>query len=662
MDMKKFGLLGLAWAVSICTFADLRMPKIFGDNMVLQRNQPILIWGWSGPGEKITVQFNHQEMSVQATPGTQDNKWMVKLNPEQAGGPYELVVKGGNGIITFKNVLVGEVWVCSGQSNMEMPIEGWGRINHYQEEIAAADYEQIRHFKVPNTVSSTPAEDIKGGEWKICSPANAGDFTAVGYFFARELYERLHVPIGLINTSWGGTMVETWTSRTAFENSDEFKTMINSMPVFNIDSFASARRATALAKVALLQGALEKKEVTITWSGENIDDSKWKTMKIPGFWEGQGMGLEDLDGEVWFRKTVTLSKEDEGKEASLQLATIDDNDVSFVNGVRVGGTNGYAVPRKYIIPAGILKEGKNLIAVQVFDYGGGGGIYGDSANLKLSVGNHEFFLAGDWRFRIANVYTGSVSPNSYPTLLFNGMLYPLIPYTIKGAIWYQGETNAGRAYQYRKAFPLMITDWRNHWGEGDFPFYFVQLASFDASGGNSNKGSGWAELREAQTFTLSLPNTGMAITTDIGTPKDIHPKDKQDVGKRLAAIALSQQYGIKMEYSGPVYQSMKIIGDTIVLSFGHSGSGLMAKNNNGLLSGFEMAGEDQQFHPAKATIDGNQILVSVGGLAHPVAVRYAWADDAGEANLFNIDGFPAGSFRTDHWKGITEGNKYSIGN
>ena len=660
--MKKIGLLGLAWAVSICSFADLRMPKIFGDNMVLQRNQPILIWGWSGPGEKITVRFNHQEMSVQPTPGPADNKWMVKLNAEQAGGPYELVVKGANGIITFRNVLVGEVWVCSGQSNMEMPIEGWGRINHYQEEIAAADFEQIRHFKVPNTVSSTPAEDIKGGEWKICNPANAGDFTAVGYFFARELYERLHVPIGLINTSWGGTMVETWTSRSAFENSDEFKTMINSMPVFNIDSFASARRATALAKVALLQGALEKKEVTITWSSENIDDSKWKTMRIPGFWEGQGMGLEDLDGEVWFRKTLTLSKEDAGKEASLQLATIDDNDVSFVNGVRVGGTNGYSVPRKYIIPAGILKEGKNLIAVQVFDYGGGGGIYGDSANLKLSVGNHEFFLAGNWRFRIANVYTGSVSPNSYPTLLFNGMLYPLIPYTIKGAIWYQGETNAGRAYQNRKAFPKMITDWRNHWGEGDFPFYFVQLASFDASGGNSNKGSGWAELREAQTFTLSLPNTGMAITTDIGTPKDIHPKDKQDVGKRLAAIALSQQYGIKMEYSGPVYQSMKIIGDTIVLSFGHTGSGLMAKNNNGLLSGFEMAGEDQQFHPAKATIDGNQILVSAAGLAHPVAVRYAWADDAGEANLFNIDGFPAGSFRTDHWKGITEGNKYSIGN
>jgi sialate O-acetylesterase len=661
IKIKKIGLFSLLGMFLISAHANVRLPKIFGDNMVLQRNQPISVWGWADPNETITISFHEQRLTFRPDAGSELGKWAFSLNAEQAGGPYELVISGNNTVV-FKNVLVGEVWVCSGQSNMEMPIEGWGKVNNYQQEIAAANYDQIRHFKVPNTIATNPKEDLSGGDWKICSPSTAGDFSALGYFFARELYNQLHVPIGLINTSWGGTNIETWTSRPAFEHSDEFRTMIDGMQIMNIDSLAGLRKQGVLAHIAALQGPLETKELTDTWSGKDIDDRQWKTMKIPGLWEGQGLGLEDLDGTVWFRKTIILSSVDSGSPASIDLAMIDDDDISYVNGIKIGATDGYNISRKYQVPAGILKAGKNVIAVRVLDHGGGGGIYGDSANLKLSVGAHVFSLAGEWAFRVADVLPGTLSPNSYPTLLFNSMLNPLIPFAIKGVIWYQGEANAGRAYQYRKAFPLMITDWRKHWGQGDFPFYFVQLASFNAGAENNSKGSPWAELREAQTLALSLPNTGMAVTTDIGNPVDVHPKNKQEVGRRLGAIALNQLYGKKMEYSGPLYKSMKISGNKISISFTHLGGGLLVKDKEGLLKGFEIAGADQQFHPCIANIDGDQVVLYLQGLNQPVAARYAWANNAGDANLFNRDGFPAVSFRTDQWKGVTEGAKYSFGN
>jgi len=329
--------------------------------------------------------------------------------------------------------------------------------------------------------------------------------------------------------------------------------------------------------------------------------------------------------------------------------------------VKVGATNSYNAHRKYTIPAGVLKEGKNTIAIRVEDTGGGGGIYGEASDMKLTIGDNVISLAGDWFFKVEEISgdASSVGPNSYPTLLFNAMVNPLIPYAIEGVIWYQGEANAGRAYQYRKAFPLMITDWRKHWNEGNFPFYFVQLASFNAANGNSKTGSTWAELREAQTMTLSLPNTGMAVTTDIGNSTDIHPKNKQDVGKRLAAIALHNVYKKDIVYSGPMYKSMKVEGSKINIYFTNTGSGLIAKN--GELKGFEIAGNDEQFYPAKATIEGDHVVVSSDSVSNPVAVRFGWMDDAGEDNLFNKEGFPAAPFRTDNRKGITEENKFAIG-
>jgi sialate O-acetylesterase len=328
--------------------------------------------------------------------------------------------------------------------------------------------------------------------------------------------------------------------------------------------------------------------------------------------------------------------------------------------VKVGETNSYNQHRKYSIPAGVLKSGKNFISVRVEDTGGGGGIYGDSASMKLTIDGNVISLAGNWKFKAEQVYgnTTSVGPNSYPTLLFNAMVSPLIPYAFEGAIWYQGEANAGRAYQYRKAFPLMITDWRKHWNAGDFPFYFVQLASYNAGNGNSKNGSAWAELREAQTMTLSLPNTGMAVTTDIGNSTDIHPKNKQDVGKRLAAIALHNVYKKDVVYSGPMYQSMKVSGNKIIISFTNIGGGLTSKNSE--LKGFEISGLGGQFYPAVATIDNNRVIVESEMVKYPAAVRFGWKDDAGEDNLFNKEGFPASPFRTDKWKGITEGQKFRI--
>ena len=654
--MRKILLLLTLISTCYSLLADVSLPNFFGDNMVLQRDKPIPVWGWASPKEKITVQFDHQTKTTKAD---KSGKWMIKLDDENAGGPYALIIKGKN-TINFNNVMVGEVWICSGQSNMEMPIEGWGKINNYEKEIAAANYPLIRHIKVPNTISSTPQDNIPKADWKVCSPETAGDFTAAGYFFARELYNKLKIPVGLINTSWGGTMVETWTSRQAFENSDEFKEMIATMPQLNLDSMAKIKKEESLKRIEALQGSMDNIDAT-NWNEPTTNDNAWPQMHLPNFWETQQLG--DMDGIVWFRKTITLSAEDAGKAATLELAMIDDNDVTYVNGTKVGSTAAYNAKRNYPVEPGILKEGKNVIAVRVDDTGGYGGIYGDSADMKLTIGNHAIPLYGAWHFKVEKITGGSASigPNSYPTLLFNAMLNPLIPYAFRGVIWYQGETNAGRAYQYRKAFPLMITDWRKRWNDGDFPFYFVQLASFNADNGNSNNGSTWAELREAQVKTLSLPNTGMAVITDIGDSSNIHPKDKQDVGKRLAAIALHNVYGEDIVYNGPVYTSMKTEGNKANISFTDIGSGLIAHDRYGYIKGFEVAGADKKFHYAKAYISGNTVVVYNDSVNAPIAVRYGWADNNLEDNLFNKEGFPAGPFRTDDWKGITEGVKYEIG-
>ncbi|HEY8959091.1 sialate O-acetylesterase [Chitinophaga sp.] len=651
--MKKTVLFLAATMISAFSFADVRLPNVFGDNMVLQRDKPIPVWGWADKNEKVTIQFNQQVKTVKAG---KDGRWKVLLQPEKAGGPYTLTVKGRNSI-SLKDILMGDVWICSGQSNMEFHVNG---VINAGKEIAQSANPAIRHFYLPKDISATPVEDVKQSAWLPAAPENTGDFTAVGYFFAKALNEQLHVPIGLIHTSWGGTMVETWISREGLANSDDFRDIMQGLPTLNLDSLGVASRNRQQQIIQSLQGGLPDAAAVATWPAPGTDDQSWKKMKVPTLWEQQQ--LPNFDGIVWFRKTFQVAEADAGKPAELSLGTIDDNDVTYINGTQVGSTKGYDAFRTYHIPAGVLKAGNNVIAVRIADNGGGGGFYGDAESVFLQIAAQKQSLAGDWAFRIEKAINpgASVGPNSYPSLLFNAMINPILPFAIKGAIWYQGETNADRAYQYRKAFPLMISDWRRLWKQGDFPFYFVQLASFNANNGNSQKGSTWAELREAQTLTQQLPNTGMAVITDVGEPKDIHPKNKQDVGKRLAAVALHQTYGQDNVFSGPVYQSMQVSGNKVTLSFTSTGSGLVVKDKYGYIRGFEVAGADKQFHYAKAFTDGNKVIVYADEVTTPVAVRYGWADDNLEDNLFNKEGFPAAPFRTDTWKGVTEGVKYSV--
>lgn len=493
--MKKIIFNAMAGLIAYSLSATVRLPKIFNDNMVLQRDHVIPVWGWADSKEKITLRFNQQTRVVTAN---KSGKWEIEFSPEPAGGPFQLTITAKNSI-TLSNILVGDVWVCSGQSNMEFRLKNSSGADN---EITLANHPQIRQFEVPRVVASLPKDDLTCGEWKQCDPGTAGDFTAVGYYFAKVLNADLKVLIGLINTSWGGPHVETWTSRKAFEGSDEFKEMIAAMPLLNIDSLTKQKIATASKRLEQIQGALVPSAVEIdSWKTISLDDSHWPKIKVPGLWEQQALG--DADGIVWFRKTVQVTAADAGKPAVIELGMIDDADVCYVNGVKVGATSSYNAPRKYTIPAGILREGYNVIAVRVEDTGGGGGIYGEVADIRLVIGSVKLSLAGQWAFQIEAITIGStVGPNSYPSLLFNAMLHPLIPFAIKGAIWYQGESNAGRAWQYRKAFPLMISDWRKSWNQGDFPFYFVQLATFNSNNGNSRNGSTWAELREAQTLTL----------------------------------------------------------------------------------------------------------------------------------------------------------------
>jgi sialate O-acetylesterase len=646
--MKK--LISFLFLISgLIANANVKMPLLFSDGMVLQRNKAIPVWGFADANEKVEIHFNKQTKKTQAD---KNGKWTINLDAEKAGGPFELTITGKNKIV-IKDVLVGEVWICSGQSNMEFQVF---KTMNAEKEMNNANYPMIRHFGVGQDLSGKPKDDLKAGKWEVSSKETVGNFTAVGFYFARKLYAELKIPIGIINTSWGGTNVETWTSREAFEKSTEFKNMIADVPVMNVDSISKLYAQRMNERIGKIQGGSVSTDNENIFKELSFDDASWGELNTPGLWENQPLG--DLDGVVWMRKTIMLSAEDIKNKGTLHLAKIDDEDITYVNGIEVGKNNQWDAKRIYQIPANLLKEGKNIIAVRIVDNSGGGGIYGESDDLQLTLGSKVIPLEGKWKYRVIVVKT-ALSPNSYPSLLYNAMVNPLVPYAIEGVLWYQGEANVWRANQYKKAFPLMISDWRAKFKQGDFPFYFVQLSTFDEFGGNSKKGSRWAELREAQSETLKLKNTGMAVTTDIGNAKDIHPTNKQDVGLRLAAIALDNVYGKKQIFSGPTYKSQEIKGNQVILTFDNIGEGLLTPNNDEL-KGFEIAGSDKIFHSAKAIIKDNKIIVSSTQVQNPVAVRYGWADDDTAINLFNKEKFPASPFRTDNWEMITANEKYSV--
>lgn len=664
VNMNKNFAISLFFLLGSATLsAQVKLLPVFSDNMVLQQQTQAPIWGESKPNKKveITTSWDQKKYSVQADA---QGKWSTKVATPVAGGPYDITISDGKKV-KLSNVMIGEVWICSGQSNMEMQVEGWGKVKNYeQEKEEANNYPNIRFLLVEQAMSPTPVEKITAKEngWQVCTSKSVADFSAAGYFFGRDLNKYRNVPIGLIDTSWGGTIIETWTSNEALATVPSMKKRLEALA--GLPSSQEGRKKKFEQDVEAWKAEVERIDKGCVngeaiWAAPGFNDAAWKSMKVPGLMQEQD--LPGFNGLVWFRKTIDIPAGWAGKDLILNLGVIDDNDFTYFNGVQIGHTEGWMAPRKYKIPKELVKKGKAMIAVRVMDTGGTGGINGSPESISLHLSDTEVIpLAGNWKYQVSldmrevapMPVDMSWNPNS-PTFLFNAMLHPLIPYAIKGAIWYQGESNAGEAFQYRDLMPLMITDWRNRWGY-DFPFYMVQLASFTAKQTTPVE-SAWAELREAQTQTLHLQNTGMAVTIDIGEEFDIHPKNKQEVGRRLALAARAQTYGEKLPYSGPMYKSYKIEGNKIRIFFDHIDGGLKTANGE-QPKGFTIAGVDHKFHWADAVMEGNTMVVSSPEVALPVAVRYAWADYP-VCNMYNGADLPMSPFRTDDWKGITYVNK-----
>jgi len=665
MTARTSSFLALCFIVlfAIASSAEIRLPAVIGDHMVLQRETKAPLWGWANPDEKILLQGSWMRSPVK-TVADEDGRWTARLKTPGAGGPFSITLQGEN-TITLNNVLIGEVWICSGQSNMEWPL-AWSA--DAKNEIAAAEHPNIRLFTVKKAIAVKPRNDCEGA-WAPCSPQTVEMFSAIGYYFGRELQRELKVPIGLINLSYGGSTAEAWMREKTLRRDADFAPILERLEravAFETDKERFQKDYEA--QLAAWWKAAEKADsirdsALADRDTKSLSESGWQTMQIPQNFEEGGVG--DFDGAVWFLKAVEIPKTWTGKALTLEFGPIDDLDSVWLNGKKVGGVEAggrWWTARQYEIPAAAVRPGRNVIAVRVVDTGGPGGLLGKPEQLRLRLSAEEqppgISLAGEWFYKTSfeiSMLPPLPQPPSGPNLhtattLYNAMVVPVLPYGIRGVIWYQGESNVARAYQYRKLFPAMIKDWRDFWAQGRLPFYFVQIAPY-AYGRNA----GTPELREAQTLTLSVPNTGMAVTMDIGNPSNIHPTNKVDVGKRLALWALAKTYGRgELVYSGPLYKRMKVEGDKIRLSFNHVGGGLMTGGKK--LTHFTIAGKDRQFLEAEAVIEGDTVVVWRKGLARPVAVRYGWSDIA-EPNLFNQEGLPASPFRTDNWPGVTIDNK-----
>jgi sialate O-acetylesterase len=665
LQLKLSLATGLLLAASLA-HATVRLPALVGSHMVLQRGRPVPVWGWAAPGEKVSVTFRGKTY-VASTPDA-SGRWQATLPATPAGGPYSITVKGEN-TIDLTDVLVGDVWLASGQSNMQMPVKsapgGYQPVQNADQEIAAANWPNIRFFTVNQTVAYRPQAEVAGSGWQVCSPATVAQLSAVAYFFGRDLYKKYQVPLGLLVSSWGGTPAEAWVSAEGLAAFPEFKTQVatfaSKTTSLNDDQRAyEAKQRELLRNIrAYDKGYLPNGQ---TWASPAIDAHAWPTMSVPGIWESTP-GLTTYDGVVWFRKEINLPASLVGQPLTLSLGKIDDADSTYVNGVRVGATNGYGLARRYLVPAQVLRPGRNVLVVRVVDTGGGGGITGEPAELTLSGAGQSLSLAGPWQYQVGldpkhqiviAIPTSQITPTN-PTALYNGMIAPLHPIAFTGVIWYQGENNADRALQYRTLFPALIADWRRRWNQPNLPFLYVQLANYMAARPEPTE-SAWAELREAQAMALRVPATGLATAIDIGEAGDIHPHNKQEVGRRLALVAEHVAYGDKtVVYSGPAYASMAVAGAAIRLKFTQVGTGLAAKKG-APLQGFAVAGADHKFHWATARVVGNAVEVQSKDVPQPVAVRYDWADNP-SGNLTNQEGLPALPFRTDTWPGLTSGSK-----
>jgi len=611
--------------------------------MVLQRDRPIHIWGWADGNESVTVNFNGLTEKVKAD---KSGKWSIQLPAMKFGGPFLMTIKGKDNTIDYDNILIGDVWICSGQSNMEVRV---AEDYTAKEEIKASENKNIRLLKVPTNIQTKEKEDIPPTSWLECNPSTSENFSAVAYFFGKSLQKELKIPIGLIMTAWGGTIIETWTSWEASMNDDEF-VKYKGQTVEEAFGHTGEELNNIIHKLMSPNddGMINK------WFLPGAEKTGWKTMYAPKAWDGE---LKGDAGIVWFRRDINLPAGLEGKPGSLHLG-IGMWDRTFLNGEFISGNCEHDNCDLDVK----VKSGVNQIVVRFQNMGGIGGFWRNKPDdFYLEVAGQKYSLEGDWEYKPSLLQSktglsvwGVGIPNNFASLLYNGMIHPLVGFGIKGAIWYQGEGNAGEAYKYRTLFPNLITDWRKQWGY-DFPFFWAQLASFQKEVAEPSE-SAWAELREAQNITLKLPNTGQAVITDIGDVNDIHPKNKKDVGYRLAQNALKVAYGRNILGSGPVYESMKIDGNKIIINFSNTGTGLATreKNKYGYVYGFSIAGEDRKFVWARAYIEGNNVVVFSDKVANPVAVRYGWEINPTEINIVNSDGLLASPFRTDKWKGITE--------
>ncbi|MDX2189831.1 MAG: sialate O-acetylesterase [Bacteroidota bacterium] len=644
--MKKLKLFFYISALS--AFADVTLPKLVGNSMVLQRNVPLKIWGWADAFENVTVMIENKITTVQAD---SLGNWTAILSPFAAGGPYEMRIRGRNEI-KIKDILFGDVWLCSGQSNMEWTA-AMG-INNASKEISESNYPLIRLLTVENKMSMVQLKDISTDGWKVCSPNTMKDFSAVGYFFGRELFKKYGIPIGLISADWGGSPAEVWVSPGYLKQLPEFYNEIKAIEelVGNPQDFQKKYDEKVKAWFDSTD-FLDKKFMVngISFADNNINSTDWKTIKCPGMWESQGFA--DFDGIAWMRKEIFLDKKFVTENLSLKLGMIDDNDITYFNGEIIGNTKGYNKERTYSVPGKLVKPGKNIITIRVFDTGGGGGISGKPSQLVLKTQLDSISLAGDWKIKTTVDFKNLppypfTSKNAYwqNCGLFQGMIAPITNYSIKGVIWYQGESNVKTPQVYARLFPILINDWRNAWQQPNLPFLFAQLANLEQVKVHPSHDAEWAYLREAQTNTLSLTNTGMAVTTDIGDPKDIHPKNKQDVGKRLALQAFKVAYGESdVIASGPILEKIQIKEDTIFAVFKETGSGLITKSGNSV-KGFELAGNDKKYVIAQGKIVGNVVKLWNPKLKSPQFVRYNWANNPA-GNLYNKEGLPADGFRTD---------------
>jgi sialate O-acetylesterase len=637
--------------VSRWAHADVTLPALVSDGMVLQQQVPLRIWGWAREGEQVEVRLRGQTARAEAKGG----QWSVSLKPLDAGGPFDMTIVGQNTIV-IRDVLVGEVWLCSGQSNMEFALE---RSDAAATDIAAPADAQLRMFTVAKQLAEAPRADVAGGAWESASPRTRGQFSAVGYYFGRALRAARQVPIGLIHASWGGTPAEAWMSRPALRTWGLKEQAFSALaPPSAAARAAYERRLEMWIAAGRPQGSFADPGVLDAakgWALPATATRTWRSVTLPLLWERLGPELE-LDGAVWFRKDVVLPPAWAGRELELHLGAIDDLDVTYFDGVAVGATaqevpNHWEVPRRYRIPASAARAGRRSIAVRVWDRGGDGGFTGPAAEMWLAPAGaaaaERVALAADWRFQPERTRPSMPNPpglnEDLPSVLYNGMIAPLLPYSIKGTIWYQGESNTQHASEYRSLLTALIGDWRAGFQVGSFPFLIVQLAPYLAISAEPEE-SEWARLREAQArVAREVANAGLVVTTDVGDETDIHPTRKKPVGERLARVARKLAYGEDVGASGPSFRSAASVGSKLVLSFDDVGQGLVARGRR--LDGFAIAGSDGKFVNADASIVGDEVVVSSPRVASPAYVRFGWASYP-VVNLWNVDGLPAIPFRT----------------